>query len=1191
MLGYRIKNGDESPSIVSSKTNIMRTYQLSLHPFGRLCRLVNPLMILMLAFALGASATTYSQKLVSLDLHDSSVLQLFREVKKQTGLRFVFNEDYVKEFPAINVSAEEEDVEELLNQIFASSPLECRFENDVVFIVKRTTPGMPQETVSLKGKVVDQKGMPLPGVTVQIKGTSLGVATDVNGNWHLDVPATDGITIVFSFVGMKTQEVTYTGQEEMNITMQEETEDLAEVIVTGYQTILKERATGSFSTINAERLETKLQPNLNSVLEGMMTGVVVDRKGNIEIRGVSTFNAEKDPLLVVDGYPIEGDIESINPENIENITVLKDAVAASIYGSRAANGVIVITTKRGERGSLNVSYKGTFSVTLKPDLSKLNRVSTEGYIDAELDLFNQNTSWHDLTERYPFGQATYYTLLAMNGDITQAEADAKIEELKKVDGLQQVEDHLFRNYLSHSHNIRISGGSETNLFNASINYLGERGDWLYTKGSRLILDLNNEWTPNKWVTFGAQANVVYRKDEAPYQTYENFLGWEEDALIQPYDNLIDPETGEPTTIFSTPLGKIARYEAATGMKDWTYNPIENLSKEMTYNEDFQVRLSGKLKINILEGLNIEAGGSWTRGSTMDKTVHDKDAYSVRIEYNDGTSKSNNSNHYFPDGAVIDESRSINESYTIRTQINFQRAFDEEKHFVHFLAGNEVRRSTYDNNVYATRLGYNETAGSFIPINIVDYGSGAYNSDMICTSGTTYRQNLNEGSYNYTDNRFVSWYANGSYEYDNRYIVSGSIRLDLTNFFGTNPDYRYKPMWSVGGTWKIRNEKFMDSVNWLDKLDLRASYGVNGNIALDQGPFMILSVGDYETETGGISYSISSPANDQLRWERTASTNVGLDAMFLNNRIEFTFDWYYRNSTDLLANDQNDPTTGFSSLMKNVGEMSNSGIEIALGADVIKNDQFRWHSLYNLSYNFNNVKKYNLTRLYANSYTGRPQIVEGKPADALYVYRFAGLNEEGHATYWNAQGERVLGSQAIDPEDVVYAGTTRPKFDMSFTNWFTYKNFDLSFMFIAKLGHKYRKDSFSGTNYINRHVTERWREPGDEETTIYPRLQRYSSDRFYFPYADIFIGKANYLKLRDVTLTYRLPEKAVSAIGLANAKLYFQARNLFTVTAKGVDIDPEVAEVNETGSTMDMTQQGYTSLPHRAEFYLGLSFTF
>ena len=395
MLGYRIKNGDESPSIVSSKTNIMRTYQLSLHPFGRLCRLVNPLMILMLAFALGASATTYSQKLVSLDLHDSSVLQLFREVKKQTGLRFVFNEDYVKEFPAINVSAEEEDVKELLNQIFASSPLECRFENDVVFIVKRTTPGMPQETVSLKGKVVDQKGMPLPGVTVQIKGTSLGVATDVNGNWHLDVPATDGITIVFSFVGMKTQEVTYTGQEEMNITMQEETEDLAEVIVTGYQTILKERATGSFSTINAERLETKLQPNLNSVLEGMMTGVVVDRKGNIEIRGVSTFNAEKDPLLVVDGYPIEGDIESINPENIENITVLKDAVAASIYGSRAANGVIVITTKRGERGSLNVSYKGTFSVTLKPDLSKLNRVSTEGYIDAELDLFNQNTSWHD----------------------------------------------------------------------------------------------------------------------------------------------------------------------------------------------------------------------------------------------------------------------------------------------------------------------------------------------------------------------------------------------------------------------------------------------------------------------------------------------------------------------------------------------------------------------------------------------------------------------------------------------------------------------------------------------------------------------------------------------------------------------------------------------------------------------------
>ncbi len=1169
----------------------MRFYRVFLHDFLRLCRIMNPFVILMLSFAFGASAATYSQdQLVSLKLHHSDVWQLFQEVKEQTGLRFVFNEDYAKDFPAVNVTAKNEKVQDVLNKVFASSNLECRFEDDVVFIVKREMAAVAQQELSLKGKVTDQAGNPLPGVTVQVKNTQLGVATDLNGEWVLNIPETEDITLVFSFVGMKSQEIKYTGQQEINVVLQEDITEMDEVIVTGYQTILKERATGSFSTVNAERLDTKLQPNLNSVLEGMMTGVVVDRKGNIEIRGISTFNAEKSPLLVVDGYPIEGDIESINPDNIENITVLKDAVAASIYGSRAANGVIVITTKRGKAGSLNVSYKGTFGVTLKPDLSALNRVSTEGYIDAEMDLYNQNPSWFSLTDKYPMGRVSYLLTLARENQITEAEAMAEIEELKKVDGLQQVEDHLFRNYLNHQHNIRISGGSETNLFNATLNYMGERGDYAHTTGSRMILDLNNEWTPNKWVSFGAQANVVYRKNETPYQTYSDILAWEADDLVQPYDNLIDPETGKPTTIFSTSPYRIQTYESITGMKDWTYNPIEDLGKEMTYHEDLQVRIGGKLKINLLEGLNVETGGSWTRGSTMDKTVHDRDAYTVRIAYNDATSKSNNADHYFPDGAVIDESRGINESYTIRTQINFNRSFNDDKHYVYFLAGNEVRKSTYDDNVYATRLGYNPTAGSFIPVNLKDYKAGAYNSDMLFLA-QYHKSSLKDGSYSYSDNRFVSWYANGSYEYDHRFIVSGSIRLDLTNFFGTDPKYRYKPLWSVGGTWKLGNEKFMESFDWLDRMNLRVSYGVNGNIALNQGPFLILGVGSYEDETGGISYEISSPANEQLRWEKTSSTNIGLDLAFFNNRLDLTLDYYYKNSTDLLANDTNDPTTGFPSLMKNVGEMSNSGIEISVGGDIINNGVIRWHSLYNLSYNFNNVKKYNVTRLYATSYTGSAKLVEGKPADALYAYRYAGLNESGNAMCYNAEGEKVLMSQATKPEDLVYAGTTRPKFDMSFTNMLSWRNLDFSCMFIAKLGHKYRKDSFSGTNYLNRHVEERWREPGDEATKIYPRLKRYSSDRFYFPYADIFVGNASYLKLRDVTLSYNMPKKWISNVGLANAKLYFQARNLFTITAKGVDIDPEVAEINETGVIGDFTEQGYTSLPKRAEFYMGLSFTF
>lgn len=1144
------------------------------------------LFVLLLTFS--GLASVYSQPgTVTLKVTSDNLSDALIQLKDVTGIQIIYNEDLLGKIKCEKLSFNQQKVKSAIDQLLKNSGFYCEQINQVYIIKKEQQQQIKQ--ITIVGKVTDPEGNPLPGVAILIEGTQIGTSTNAEGEYTLKCPVKPNMALLFSFIGMKTHREIVGNRTQISVKMEEEMTEMDEVIVTGYQTILKERATGSFSTVTAERLETRLQPNLNSILEGMMTGVVVDRKGNIEIRGISTFNAEKTPLLVVDGYPIEGDIESINPDNIENITVLKDGVAASIYGSRAANGVIVITTKRGKAGSLNVSYKGSFGVTLKPDLSALNRVSTEGYIDAELDFYNQNPNAPSMTDRYPMGRVTYLMMLVRENLLSEDEAMAEIEELKKVDGLQQVEDHLFRNHLTHKHNIMISGGSERNLFNAALNYTGERGDYIHTSNSRLILDLNNEWTPNKYVSFGAQANIVFRKDETPYQSYTDILAWESNSLIQPYDNLIDPETGKPTTIFSTSPYKISTYETTEGMKNWTYNPIEDIGKEMTSNEDLQVRIGGKLKINLIEGLNVEVGGTWTRGSVKNQTVHERDAYTVRIAYNDATSKSNNADHYFPDGAVVDESRAVNESYTIRTQINFNRNFQDDKHRIIFLAGNEVRRNTYDNNTYATRLGYNSTAGSFIPFNIKDYKAGAYNSDMLFRA-QYYYSSLNTGSYSYSDNRFVSWYANGSYEYDNRFIISGSIRLDLTNFFGTDPDYRYKPLWSVGGTWKIKNETFMDNIDWLNRFNLRASYGVNGNIALDQGPFMILSVGKYDNTTGGISYSISSPANEQLRWEKTNSTNIGLDAALFNNRVNLTFDYYYKNSTDLLANDTNDPTTGFPSLMKNVGEMSNSGIEISLGADVIRNDNFRWNALYNLSYNFNKVKKYDVTRLYATNYTGSPKLVEGKPADAIYTYRYAGLNEEGNALCYNAEGEKISMS-AAKPEDLIYAGTTRPKFDMSLTNILTYKNFNFSCMFIAKLGHKYRKDSFSGTNYLNRHVTERWREPGDEATKIYPRLKRYSSDRFYFPYSDFLVGNASYLKLRDVTLTYRLPEELISTIGLANARIYFQARNLFTITAKGVDIDPEVAEVNESGSTGNFTEQGYTSLPKRAEFYLGLSFTF
>ncbi len=1044
------------------------------------------------------------------------------------------------------------------------------------------------EAVTLTGVVTDEKGMPMPGVTVLVKGTTFGTATDMDGKFSFRVPTAGAQPVlVFTFIGMKTKEVAVKpGQTTYKVTMEADTKNLEEVIVTGYQTISKDRATGSFGIITPKTLETKLQSNLNSLLEGQATGVVLDKDGKIEIRGVSTFNAESEPLVVLDGYPIEGGLESINPENIENITVLKDGVAASIYGSRAANGVIVVTTKRGGEDSFSVSYKGIFGSVLKPQLSKLNRASTSDYIDAELDLFRQNPNDPNTMSKSNMSRVTWLMMQAREGKMTEGEAMAEIDRLREVDGLKQAEDEYYRAELSHQHNISINGGTEKNRFNAAINYMGNRGNMVHTKDSRLIFDIKNDWSPSKYVSLGVIANVVYTKDEAPVRGWQDLLGYTNTSLLQPYDNIVDPETGKPTTVFSTSTYKIANYEQMSGMKDWTYNPIEDLNKEMVTTENIQSRIGGTLRVNIIEGLNIETGGMWTRGNEVRQTLYQRDAYRIRLQYNDATSKANNASHYFPDGAMIDESRNINQSWTIRTQVNFNRAFAADKHRVTFLAGNEVRRNTYNNNTMATRLGYNETAGSFVPVNIKDWNAGLYDADMFMGKSTVY--SLKTGEYQMRDVRFVSWYGNGSYEYDDRYLVSGSVRLDLTNFFGTDPKYRYKPLWSVGATWKLSNEKFFN-VAGIDRLNVRASYGINGNISLSEGPFLILSAGSYSSMTGGVSYGVASPPNDQLRWEKTKTMNVGFDAALLDSRLNVTLDYYKKNSSDLLARDAIDPTTGFSALTKNAGEMVNNGVEFSIGADVIRKKEFTWNALFNFSFNKNEVKEYNVTRAYTSSWMGAPLMAAGYPAHSMFGLRYAGLNENGEAMGYNAKGDKDLINN-LTTDDIIWLGTVRPKYDLSFTNTFKYRNIQLSFMLIAKLGHKYRKDGFYGSNYQNRHVSERWQKPGDEATKMYPKLLAWNTYMWSFPYTDFLTGNANYMKLRDVTLSYTLPTRWMSPIGLTNARVYFQARNLLTVTAKGVDIDPEVSEVH-SGGYNEFTEQGFTSLPLRPEFYVSLSFSF
>lgn len=1160
--------------------------------------------ILLLNASIGSSFLLAQPKhAITLKCENLNLKSVLDQITSQTNLKFIYTDKIkVNEFK-INYSCNNETIDKVLSEILKPLGISHAIKDKQIMlsILPQATQRQNSKTSIVKGVIKDNSGELLSGVAVQNLASQKYTSSDLDGTYKIE--AKPGEKLEFTLMGMASKIITFNNQSPINVTMEIDAIALEDVIVTGYQTLSKERSTGSYAVVTSKKLESKLQPSLTSIMEGQSAGVSVTKDGKIEIRGVSTIQGVKDPLIVVDGYPLIGDgigLESINPDNIENITVLKDAVAASIYGSRASNGVIVVTTKQAKQGTFSVGYKGTYGITLKPQMSKLNLASVEDYMDAELDLYNQNpNSYYSSYSNYSkLSDYTYLLMAKDKGLMPESEINAKIAELRGNNAVQDIEKYLIRPKQSHQHNITLTGGSDKNLFNGALRYAGEYGNVIHNDNSRLTVDINNNWKPVEWLSLRVLANINYTKNNSTSESWQTFTDFQSSSRISPYTSLYD-DNGNPTPW--TPVGqrRISTYQTYPGMYGVDYHPYTDLAKNGSSAENLQIRLGGDLNVKFFKFLSGSIGGSWIKGSSSIKTIADGDSFMMRTAYNDGTSATNPTKHYIPEGGKIDESRSTVMSWVVRAQLNYNQSFKNNKHRVSAILGSEISKDTYETTYMPTRLGYDPVSATYNSgFNAHEYNNniGNIKGDMLFGQSPSNLGRINYGGsisgksdYGIRDNRFVSWYGNASYEYNSKYIITGSIRLDLTNFFGTDPKFRYKPTWSVGGTYKISEEKFFENLkNLFNSVNIRASYGVNGNISLDNTPYLILSVGSFDPTMGGVSYGINSYPNNQLRWERTQIFDFGLEFSMFKSRLNVAFDFYNKKSTDLIAKESIDETRGTGSLYQNVGGLTNRGFELSIGGDIIKKSNFTWNSSLLTSYNTSNVDYYNISRPYFVSYARASSIlVEGYPMDSFWGGRFAGINDKGTALFYNSKDEKVEGG-SLKGGDAVYLGTMRPPLDLSWTNAFQYKNWEASIMFIAKFGAKYRKDCFSGSNYNNRHVGERWKNPGDENTTIYPTLKSWNMDMFYFPYSDVLVGNANYLKLRDFTLAYNLPKSVLSKIKIQGVKVYFQTRNLFYITGKGVDIDPETAELNMSGGTGAMTNQAYTSLQLRPEFYFGIS---
>ncbi len=1178
------------------KKRLIRSFDL-LKRYKKNLMMMKCCIVFVFLFSLNLSANVYSQKnMVSLDLSDVSVEQFVKAVKQQTEQRFMYNSKLVNKAGKVSVKVKDMELEEVLKMVLEKVNLEFEFYNNVILIrAKGEQPAM-QEKRLIKGIVKDDKGLPLPGVTVLVKGTMTGVATDIDGKFELQSDRDTPVVLVFSFVGMKNKEITVGAQQqEVNVVLESEAENLDEVIVTGYQKISKERATGSFSVVTAKDYKGKMETDIMSRIEGLVTGLVNYNK-QVSIRGVSTVYGNRDPLYVVDGVPYEGKIEAINPADVENISVLKDATAASIYGARAANGVIVITTRTGKSGKTRITYDGSVKFKPLPDLDYLKLMNSSQLVDLQVEGFEYyHTPYDNLNKRNALNEVTELLYMAEQGQIGETELQQKLNEYRNSNNKNQIKDQFLRTAITHQHNLSLTGGTEKNNYLISLNYYGNNPYEKNRSDERIGFTLKENVKFFDWLSADFGVIGSFTKDSGKNGFDDiNSAGDRRTTELSLYTGgisyqMLRNDDGSPREWRKNKSDyELDRLESL-GLLNERYIPLEELDRKHYKDKSSYYRLQVGFNVKIMEGLTVDLRYQTENTQIKDRQLYDKDSYYVRNMVNDATTvdaKTGEIIQNIPSGGQLLQLEEDIYSYTMRGQVNFNRIF-KEIHSVVALAGAE-RRLIRDTKTSVYKMGYDDHSLSYKPVNP---------NEMSPISGTE----ALSGSYNWVDwdwnyfeqdeDRYVSFYGNASYTYNNRYSVNGSIRVDQSNLFGTDPKYQYRPLWSVGASWFMASEEFMQNVKWVDRLNLRLTYGINGNVSKESGPYLTVEDYGYNNWTGDFSNNIKSPPNPELRWEKTAVTNIGVDFSILNSRLNGTIDYYIRKSTDLLGNRDTDPTLGWSSLKVNYGSLNNKGIEVALGSINISKPNFEWRTNLNFSYNKNKITKMKHSGTTVFSYVQGVVHTKGRPMYSLFSYKDAGLNpENGAPLVYDKDGKKVSNVGSID--ELKYSGTTRPPYTASLINRFRYKGLSLSFMFIYNGGHVLRDEispylTGSVTSNISKKAMNHWKKTGDEKIKgIAPAMNRnasYTLKQVWYA-LDTHVIKGDYIKLRDVTLTYDLPKEWIRKFSLENMSVNCQVCNLWRWVANDSDLDPEAYTTTGYG-------WGSRTLPVPTTCTLGVSVTF
>lgn len=1002
------------------------------------------------------------------------------------------------------------------------------------------------------GTVVSaEDGLPVVGASVLVKGTTVGTVTDIDGNFTISGVPEDGKIIVVSFIGLKSQELPI--EPVMNVTLQSDAKVLEEVMVVAYGVAKKESFTGSAEVIKSEKIQARPVANVTKALDGLVSGVQTTSGSgqpgsgvSVVVRGYGSINSSQNPLYVVDGVPYDGNVVSINPNDIESMTVLKDASAGALYGSRGANGVVMITTKRGNSGKVKVNLKANWGVASRA-IPRYETMDEAGYIETVYQSYKNNlvinngmspqaasvvalqnmktgpTAIFGANEQYnPFNYSITELIDPATGKV-RSDAVLKYSE-------DWMDEAMRNNPLRQEYNVSFTGGNEKTKYMFSVGYLDEKGLLKTTGFTRYNGRMNIESEVTDW--FKAGMNASYSRNESN-TAVENSSGasnvWYTAQLMAPIFPVYEKDA-EGKDIIDVNGNKVFDYgtnRPAGASADWHTIATLYDDKYANNSDNLSGRLFaeiGNLKEGVLEGLKLSVNYGFDLVSADNMTYYNPyNGNSVSVK------------------GSLQKSASRTFSFTFNQLLSYDRTFN--KHHINALVGHEFYKYNYQ------YLGASKTGFPF---------GGLYELDAATniTGASSYQ-------HNYAVESVLSRFA---YDFDDRYYLSASFRTDGSSRF--HKDNRWGQFWSVGANWRISREKFMKDVSWVDNLSMKVSYGVQGNdnIGTYYAWQSLYNFGSSNADYPGLS--ASSLGNPDLKWEKNANLNAGVEGRFMN-RFNVAVEWYSRKTTDMLMLFPMASSLGFDGYNKNIGSMRNTGWDITLGADIFQGDSFNWRFTVMGSTVKNKVLQLaDKPEIISGNYI----IKEGETLNSFYTATSAGVDPAtGKQLYWvwdtdknGVRGEKYISdSQSKATACKEIQGSRIPDIYGSFSNEFRYKNFDLSVLCTYSVGGKVLDGVYNTLmygNYIGQaksaHLERAWKQPGD--ITDVPRIEIGKS----YIITDNNLINASYLAIKNITLGYTLPANVLKSLGLESLRLTATGDNLVLFNhLKGMD-----PQYNFTGGT-------------------------